>query len=85
MRCATRFRAPMAPSMLVLDNVNLTLVQGQIVGLLGPLRLGQIDAAALIAGLAPPAGGTSPIWASRSKVPRPASPWCSRASRCFPG
>jgi NitT/TauT family transport system ATP-binding protein len=43
---------------LVLDNVELTLVQGQIVGLLGRTGSGKSTLLRLIAGLAPPSGGT---------------------------
>ena len=51
-----------------------------------PFRIGQIDfAAADCRTGAADFGPRSIIAASRLPGPRPASPWCSRASRCFPG
>jgi hypothetical protein len=79
------FPSPTAASLLVLDGVESRALRGADRRPARPLRLRQIDAAALIAGLRSRARGTVTISASRSTGRPPASPWCSRASRCFPG
>ena len=71
--------------LLVLDGIDLQLTQGQIVGLLGRTGSGKSTLLRSIAGLMPPSGGPSLISDSRWSRRRPASPWCSSPSRCFPG
>ena len=71
--------------LLVLNDINLTLKEGEIVGLLGRSGSGKSTLLRLISGLAQPTAGASSIMASRSPGPHPASRWCSRPSRCFPG
>ena len=84
--CAGRSRGARGEELLVLDDVNLTLRQGEIVGLARPFRLRQIHAAAPDRrACAAARRQASPIWARPSKGPPRASPWCSRVSRCFPG
>ena len=78
-------RAAAASELLVLDDVNLTLKQGEIVGLLGRSGSGKSTLLRLIAGLAHPQGGTLTYMGMPIEGPARASPWCSRASHCFPG
>ena len=58
MRCARSFPRADGGEHLVLDGVELALVQGQIVGLLGRTGSGKSTLLRLIAGLAQPSGGT---------------------------
>lgn len=51
------FAKPEGKDLLVLDDVNLTLAEGEIVGLLGRSGSGKSTLLRLIAGLAPPSGG----------------------------
>ena len=75
-----------ASELLVLDDINLDARGRRDRRPAGPFRLGQIDAAAPDRGArAAEREAASSISAGRSLGPRPASPWCSRASRCFPG
>ena len=71
--------------LLVLDDVNLTLHEGEIVGLLGRSGSGKSTLLRLVAGLARPVAGTCTISAIPCAAAPPASRWCSRASRCSPG
>ena len=79
------FPKPDGSQLLVLEGVELGLAEGQIVGLLGRSGSGKSTLLRLIAGSHARARGPSAISASRSSALRPASPWCSRASRSFPG
>ncbi len=74
-----------AGQLLVLDDVNLTINEGEIVGLLGRSGSGKSTLLRIIAGLSRPNGGVV-RFAARPWCVRPAaSPWCSRALRCFRG
>ena len=69
----------------MLDDVELTLAEGEIVGLLGRSGSGKSTLLRIIAGLSRPAAGSVSYLGQPVDGPRPASPWCSRASRCSPG
>jgi len=71
--------------LLVLDDVSLTLKEGEIVGLLGRSGSGKSTLLRLIAGLARPQGGTLTYMGAPIEGPAQAWRWCSRALRCFPG
>ncbi len=79
------FRRPNGEPLVVLESVDLTLKEGELVGLLGRSGSGKSTLLRLIAGLSNPNGGSVDIWASRWPDRRRASPWCSKASRSFPG
>ena len=80
------FPKPDGGELLVLEGVNLTLSRGQIVGLLGRSGSGKSTLLRLIAGLAEPSAGHAVVSRpARSRARPRASPWCSRASRCFRG
>ena len=83
--CCQAFPKPDGEDLLVLNDINLTLKEGEIVGLLGRSGSGKSTLLRLISGLAQPISGQVNYRAIRSRDLRPASPWCSRASRCFPG
>lgn len=70
---------------LILDDVNLTLQEGEIVALLGRSGSGKSTLLRIISGLITPGSGSVSIWASRSTGPPKASQWCFRPLRCFPG
>ena len=76
---------PTAAARSVLEGVDFRLAEGEIVALLGPVGLGQVDAAAHHGRPDPRrrrrACATA---ASRCTGRRAASPWCSSRSRCFP-
>jgi NitT/TauT family transport system ATP-binding protein len=81
------FRKPDGDELVVLENVNLTLRPGEIVGLLGRSGSGKSTLLRSIAGLDPPSGGVVSYMGAPVVCRRPASPWCSRAalfpsSRC---
>ncbi len=78
------FPKPDGAELLVLEGMNLELREGQIVGLLGRSGSGKSTLLRLIAGLSEPTADNCAIWASPSRARHPASPWCFRASRCFP-
>jgi NitT/TauT family transport system ATP-binding protein len=64
-------------NLLVLEDVDLTLRDNEIVGLLGRSGSGKSTLLRSIAGLITPTSG-------RIDFPTRAA-WCSRASPCFPG
>ena len=70
---------------LVLDGVDVSIQEGEIVSLLGRSGSGKSTLLRIIAGLLKPTDGRARVAASRSTGPLPASPWCSRASRCSRG
>ena len=72
--------------LVVLDDVNLTPARGRDRGAARPLGLRQIDAAAHHRRPAARRPRARCSGAAGRCTGRPrASPWCSRASRCFPG
>ena len=78
-------RAPDGGQLLVLDDINLTLAEGQIVALLGRSGSGKSTLLRLIAGLArPTAGLAQPIWASRSTGPAPGIAMVFQSFALFP-
>jgi NitT/TauT family transport system ATP-binding protein len=68
----------------VLEDVDLTLYQNEVVGLLGRSGSGKSTLLRSIAGLIRPREGTVARIASEI-APIPAWRWCSRPLRCFPG
>ncbi len=84
-RCAKSFPRADGGEHLVLDGVELSLTQGQIVGLLGRTGSGKSTLLRLIAGLAQPAAGTVTYLGKPVDAPAPrASPWCSSRFALFP-
>ena len=79
------FPKPDGGQLLVLDGVELSLAEGQIVGLLGRSGSGKSTLLRLIAGLRGQAQEPSATSARRSSALRLALPWCFKASRSFPG
>ena len=79
------FRKAGGGELSVLEDVNLSLREGEIVGLLGRSGSGKSTLLRLIAGSARRPAAISSITARRSTAPPRASPWCSRASRSFRG
>ncbi len=71
--------------LLVLDDVNLSLREGEIVGMLGRSGSGKSTLLRIIAGLIEPTDGEVTTSASRSTAPPRAWRWCSRPSRCSRG
>ncbi len=71
--------------LLVLDDVNLSLREGEIVGMLGRSGSGKSTLLRIIAGLIEPTDGEVTYLANRSKVRPRVSRWCSRPSRCSRG
>ncbi|GAB7204727.1 hypothetical protein OS21_12160 [Dickeya oryzae] len=69
---------------LVLDDVNLTLYDNEIVGLLGRSGSGKSTLLRSIAGLLTPSAGQVDFPPGPDGDRRP-SVWFSRASPCFPG
>ena len=78
------FPRPAGAELLVLDDVQLTLREGEIVGLLGRSGSGKSTLLRIISGLSQPTAGSVTYLGQRWMARRAASPWCSRASRCFP-
>jgi NitT/TauT family transport system ATP-binding protein len=69
---------------LVLDGVELSLVQGQIVGLLGRTGSGKSTLLRLIAGLAEPSGGTVTYLGERVTGPAPGIAMVFQSFALFP-
>src|SRR5260370_26282087 len=69
---------------LVLDGVELSLVQGQIVGLLGRTGSGKSTLLRLIAGLAQPSGGTVTYLGERVIGPAPGIAMVFQSFALFP-
>jgi NitT/TauT family transport system ATP-binding protein len=69
---------------LVLDGVELSLVQGQIVGLLGRTGSGKSTLLRLIAGLAQPSGGTVTYLGERVTGPAPGIAMVFQSFALFP-
>jgi len=67
----------------VIDDVNLTLYQNEIVGLLGRSGSGKSTLLRSIAGLIAPDEGD--VRMPHRAATAPTSPWCSKPSRCFRG
>ena len=65
------FPKPDGSQLLVLDDLNLELVEGQIVGLLGRSGSGKSTLLRLIAGLAKPTAGTITYLGNRVEAPAP--------------
>jgi len=65
------FPKPDGSQLLVLDDLNLELVEGQIVGLLGRSGSGKSTLLRLIAGLAKPTAGTITYLGNRIEAPAP--------------
>ena len=70
--------------LLVLDDANLSLREGEIVGLLGRSGSGKSTLLRIIAGLIEPTGGEVTYLGQPLRGPK-ASRWCSRPSRCSRG
>ncbi len=79
------FQRPGGSELLVLDGVDLTLRYCEIVGLLGRSGSGKSTLLRIISACRRRRAARCAIWAMPSTARRPASPWCSRASRCSPG
>ena len=79
------FPRPDGGQLLVLDGVELSLAEAQIVGLLGRSGSGKSTLLRLIAGLARPSSGTIHYLGEPVLGPAAGSPWCFRASRFSPG
>jgi NitT/TauT family transport system ATP-binding protein len=69
---------------LVLDGVELSLVQGQIVGLLGRTGSGKSTLLRLIAGLAQPSGGTVTYLGEPVNAPAPGIAMVFQSFALFP-
>jgi NitT/TauT family transport system ATP-binding protein len=65
------FPKPDGSQLLVLDDLNLELIEGQIVGLLGRSGSGKSTLLRLIAGLAKPTAGTITYLGNRIEAPAP--------------
>ena len=80
------FVSPDGSPLPVLDDISLDLREGEIVALLGPLRLGQEHAPALHCRAdRPDLGRGQATGAQPSTAPTPEWRWCSRASPCCRG
>ncbi len=71
--------------LVVLDDVDLTLQTGEIVGLLGRSGSGKSTLLRIVSGLLQPTAGEVLWRGARCAARPPASPWCSRASLCSRG
>src|SRR5271156_2436338 len=69
---------------LVLDGVELALVEGQIVGLLGRTGSGKSTLLRLIAGLAPPSGGSVTYLGNPGNAPAPGIAMVFQSFALFP-
>ena len=79
------FPKPDGSQLLVLDDLNLELAEGQIVGLLGRSGSGKSTCCGSSRDLRVQPLEPSPISVDLCWLPHPGLPWCSRASRCFRG
>ncbi len=84
--CRQAYHKEASADLVVLDDVNLDLREGEIVALLGRSGSGKSTLLRIVAGLLTPTAGDV-LWRGRKiATARPrAWRWCSRASRCSPG
>ena len=82
--CKT-YQTPDHLGRLVLDHIDFTLREGEIVAILGKSGSGKSTFLRILAGLTPPSEGASTIAASAWTSRPTASRWCFRPSRCFRG
>src|ERR1700731_3630025 len=78
------FPKPDGSQLLVLDDLNLELAEGQIVGLLGRSGSGKSTLLRLIAGLARPTGGTIPYLGQPVVAPAPGIAMVFQSFALFP-
>ena len=78
------FRKPDGTQLLVLDDVNLQLAEGQIVGLLGRSGSGKSTLLRLIAGLAQPSAGTIMYHGRHVDAPAPGIAMVFQSFALFP-
>ena len=83
--CKT-YQTPDHLGRLVLDHIDFTLRDGEIVAILGKSGSGKSTFLRILAGLIPPSDGAVEYRGRRGRPTRStASRWCFRALRCFRG